>query len=303
LGRTAAWWPRAGAFFKLGLPKVPAHAERIHGRHRAPCVPRTRRPNIQRLPLMADRRNHGVCRAWLWRGLQPFETPGYFLYSATLLPTFDYPFYNVGWSLQPEIAFYIIVAAVVPLLGLRGLVAFLLASTLAAHLIDGPWYFTHISRYYGLFLAGVLAFMAHEKLSRFGFWRPAVAGVVLLVLLGYFSDALTPLGLFFVISAFANLAPSEQAWWRKPATKLGDASYSIYLIHPMVFFTASSLVSKFPNAPVWVEEPIRFTCIGIVIALSLLSWRLFETPMIRLGNRLAALRSSRRPVEKLAISK
>jgi hypothetical protein len=128
--------------------------------------------------------------ASLWRGLQPFETPGYFLYSATLLPTFDYPFYNVGWSLQPEIAFYIIVAAIVPLLGLRGLVAFLLASAIAAHLVDGPWYFVHIARYYGLFLAGVLACMAHDKLARFGFWRPAVTGVTLVVLLGYFSEDL-----------------------------------------------------------------------------------------------------------------
>jgi exopolysaccharide production protein ExoZ len=238
--------------------------------------------------------------AWLWRGLQPFETLGYFLYSATLLPTLNYPFYNVGWSLQPEIAFYLIVAVVVPLLGLRGLAVFLLVSTLAAHLIDVPWYLAYLGRYYGLFLAGVLAFMAHDKMARFGFWGPAVAGVVLLVLLGYLGDAFMPFGLFFVISAFANLAPSEQAWWRKPATKLGDASYSIYLIHPMVFFTASSLVSKFPNAPLWVEEPIRFICIGIAIALSLLSWRLFETPMIRLGNRLASLRSNRRPVEKLA---
>src|SRR5665213_658299 len=242
--------------------------------------------------------------AWLWRGLQPFESLGYFLYSATLLPTLNYPFYNVGWSLQPEIAFYLIVAAVVPSLGVRGLAAFLLVSTLAAHLIDMPWYLAYLGRYYGLFLAGVLAFMAHDKLARFGFWQPAVAGVVLLVLLGYFSDALTPFGLFFVITAFANLSPSDQAWWRKPATTLGDASYSIYLIHPMVFFTASSLVSKFPNAPFWVEEPIRFTCIGIAIVFSLLSWRLFETPMIRLGNRIAALRSNRSPVEKqLAISK
>ncbi len=226
--------------------------------------------------------------AWLWRGLQPFETSGYFLYSATLLPTFDYPFYNVGWSLQPEIAFYVIVAAIVPLVGLRGLVAFLLASTLAAHLVDVPWYFTHIARYYGLFLAGVLAFMAHDKLARFGFWRPAVAGVVLLVLLGYLSDALTPFGLFFVITAFANLTPSEKTWWSKPATMLGDASYSIYLIHPMVFFTASSLVSKFPNAPLWVQEPIRFGCIAVVIVLSLFSWRFFETPIIRVGNRIAS---------------
>jgi peptidoglycan/LPS O-acetylase OafA/YrhL len=69
---------------------------------------------------------------------------------------------------------------------------------------------------------------------------------------------------------------------------LGDASYSIYLIHPMVFFTASSLVSKFPNAPLWVQEPIRFGCIAVVIVLSLFSWRFFETPIIRVGNRIAS---------------
>jgi peptidoglycan/LPS O-acetylase OafA/YrhL len=71
----------------------------------------------------------------------------------------------------------------------------------------------------------------------------------------------------------------------------------------MVFFTASSLVSKFPNAPLWTQEPIRWTCIGIVILLSMLSWRYFETPMIRLGSRLAALRSGDAPAEKLATSK
>jgi exopolysaccharide production protein ExoZ len=227
--------------------------------------------------------------AWLWRGLQPFETLSYFLYSATLLPTPNYPFYDVGWSLQPEIAFYLVAAAVVPLLGLRGLAAFLLVSTLAAHLIDMPWYLAYLGRYYGFFLAGVLAFMAHDKLARFGFWRPAVAGVVLLVLLGYLGDALTPFGLFFVITAFANLNPGESAWWQNPAMMLGDASYSIYLIHPMVFFTASSLVSKFPHAPLWVQEPVRFICIGTAITLSLLSWWFFEKPIIRFGNRVASL--------------
>jgi exopolysaccharide production protein ExoZ len=238
--------------------------------------------------------------AWLWRGLLPQENLRYFLYSATLLPTFDYPFYNVGWSLQPEVAFYLIVAAIVPLLGLRGLVVFLLAATLAAHLIDLPWYLAYLGRYHGEFLAGVLAYMAHGTMLRFGFWRPALVGITLLVLLGYFSAALTPFGLFFIITAFANLMPSDGAWWRKPAIMLGDASYSIYLIHPMVFFTASSVVSKFPNAPLWAEEPIRFTCVGVALALALLSWRFFETPTIRLGNRIASLRSPGARVEKVA---
>src|ERR1700689_163626 len=48
--------------------------------------------------------------AWLWRGFTPRETLDFFLYSAALLPTVGNPFYNVGWSLQHEIAFYFIVA-------------------------------------------------------------------------------------------------------------------------------------------------------------------------------------------------
>jgi exopolysaccharide production protein ExoZ len=241
--------------------------------------------------------------AWRWRGLTPRETLDFFLYSATLLPTVGNPFYNVGWSLQHEIAFYFIVAAIAPFFGLRGLVVFLLVSSTAARLIDMPWYLTYLTARHGEFLAGVLAFLLHDKTVRFGFWLPLIIGVAAMIFFGFVNTATFPISLFFLITAFANLNPGEPTWWQKPATMLGDASYSIYLIHPMVFFTASSLVSKFPQAPLWVQEPIRWTCIGIVILLSMLSWRYFETPMIRLGNRIAALRSSDAPVEKLATYK
>jgi exopolysaccharide production protein ExoZ len=241
--------------------------------------------------------------AWRWRGLTPRETLDFFLYSATLLPTVGNPFYNVGWSLQHEIAFYVVVAAIVPFFGLRGLVVFLLASALASRLIGMPWYLFYLADRHGEFLAGVLAFMLHDKTARFGFWLPFVVGTAALLFFGFVETGTFPISLFFFITAFANLKPGEQTWWSKPATTLGDASYSIYLVHPMVFFTASSLVSKFPNAPLWTQEPIRWTCIGIVILLSMLSWRYFETPMIRLGNRIAALRSGDAPAEKLATSK
>jgi exopolysaccharide production protein ExoZ len=237
--------------------------------------------------------------AWLWRGFTPNETLDFFLYSATLLPTVGNPFYNVGWSLQHEIAFYVVVAAIVPLFGMRGLVVFLLASTLVSRLIDMPWYLTYLGERHGEFLAGVLAFMLRDKTARFGFWIPCTIGVVAMISFGFVNTVTFPISLFFLITAFANLNPGEQAWWRKPATMLGDASYSIYLIHPMVFFTVSSLVSKFPHAPLWVQEPIRFICIGIVVALSLFSWRYFETPTIRFGNRVASFRW-RSPVDELA---
>jgi peptidoglycan/LPS O-acetylase OafA/YrhL len=97
-----------------------------------------------------------------------------------------------------------------------------------------------------------------------------------------------PIALFLLVPAFANLDPDEQSWWRKPATLLGESSYSIYLIHSMVLLAASAVVSKFPNLPIWSQEPIRIVCFPAVAAISVLSWRYFETPAIRLGNRIAA---------------
>jgi exopolysaccharide production protein ExoZ len=78
--------------------------------------------------------------ALLWRDPTETETWRYFLYSATLLPTEALPFFNVGWSLQHEIAFYALAAMIVPIGGISGLVALLVASTIAAHAIEMPWY-------------------------------------------------------------------------------------------------------------------------------------------------------------------
>jgi exopolysaccharide production protein ExoZ len=225
--------------------------------------------------------------AWRWRGLQPREDLEFFLYSATLLPTPELPFYNVGWSRQHEMVFYLIAAVLVPFLGLIGLAAFLTASALAFHLLEMPWYLSSIASHHATFLAGVLAFLIRAPMAKLGFFIPAIVGVTTfcsLILTGHF-DWL-PVALFFIMVAFANLDPNETAWWQKPAMALGDASYSLYLVHPMVFFTMSAFVSKIPF-PIWSQEPIRFVCIAIIICASLISWRYFEKPMIRLGNNLA----------------
>ncbi len=162
--------------------------------------------------------------AWLWRGFQPSETLEYFLYSATLLPTHGFPFYNVGWTLQHEIVFYLIAAAVMPFFGVPGLAAVLLASTISPHLIDLPWPLAKLAAHHGEFLAGVLAYIARDRMARFGFLIPFMIGAGLLVFFATHSHGyLLPIALFLLIAAFANLNPDEMTWWRKPIMALGDA--------------------------------------------------------------------------------
>jgi len=223
--------------------------------------------------------------AWRWRGLLPTESLGYFFYSATLLPTENFPFYDIGWSLQHEMVFYLLTAAIVPLFGIAGLIVFLSVSAAASLFLEMPWYISHLSMYHGEFLAGVLAYLALPAFRKLGATIPLIVGFVLLCFFfNWETRPYFPIALFFLIVGFASLGTSPE----DPAAILGDASYSIYLIHPLLFMTVRSVTIKFYDiAPLWIEEPLRFGAIGGVIVLAILSYRYFELPILQFGNSVA----------------
>ena len=77
-------------------------------------------------------------------------------------------------------------------------------------------------------------------------------------------------------------------WQRAPFSwlvALGDASYSIYLLH-YVTFAVMSFVAARLALPEWACEPWRALAIGVCCLISLATWQLIERPMIRFGNRL-----------------
>jgi exopolysaccharide production protein ExoZ len=231
--------------------------------------------------------------ALLWRAPTATETLGYFLYSATLLPTEHFPFYDIGWSLQHEMVFYLIAAVITPIFGLYGIATFLAASTIAFHSIEMPWYFSSLASYHPEFLAGVLAFMVRPKLARLGFWLPFSIGFASL---WYFVAVwggrdYVPIALFFLIVGFSNIR-DMQSRWLKSVSAIGDASYSIYLLHPLMFLVVSALVSKV-TLPISAQEPIRAGCFVLILSVSLASWKYFERPMIGRGNMLASRRVKR----------
>ncbi len=227
--------------------------------------------------------------AWAWRGLLPTETLERFVYSATLLPTNGFPFYDIGWSLQHEMLFYLIAVAIVPVAGIAGLLAFLCFSAAANQLLPLPWYLAQFASYHAEFLAGALAFLLAPRLRWAGAILPIATGAALIsaVLIADGSRLLVAVPVFFFVVGFANV----QEIGTLGAVTLGDASYSIYLIHPLVFAVTKSATKITGTSATWAEEPLRFAAITLVICISLLSWRFFERPMIEAGENIAALQN------------
>jgi exopolysaccharide production protein ExoZ len=224
-------------------------------------------------------------------GRSAIQTNAFFAYCLTLLPTETFPFYDVGWSLQHELAFYVMATLIAPWFGAAGLIAFLSAWIVADYFVTLPWYLHNFAAYYPTFLAGVAAYFAYPYLKRLGFFLPVAFGIGLICL--HFS-VMAPrvafhAGLFFALIGFTNIAVSEKSVCQRVGVLLGDASYSIYLIHPLVF-TFVYIKLQPPLPPIWTQEFFRFGSFAIICALSIASWKLFERPMIKLGNQLIAKR-------------
>ena len=222
-----------------------------------------------------------------WRGPTETETLGYFLHSASLIETKQFPYYDIGWSLQHEVVFYALAALIVPLFGVIGLLLLIAASS-ATYGIETPWYIANLAQYHAEFLAGLVACLCRRHLLRLGAVAPLMIGSALVIAFYriYGGRPFLPVALFFLVIGFANMASSAAT---RPLEILGDASYSIYLLHPLVFIAAKS-ATHIVSFPLWMQEPIRYGCIVVTLALSLLSWRYFEAPIIRAVRSLARKR-------------
>jgi len=148
-----------------------------------------------------------------------------------------------------------------------------------------PWYLHQYATYYPDFLAGIAAFATGRHLRSFGFFVPVTIGVVLLaVAMARIVDFAYAPAFFFLLVGFANVRLGTSIV-KRAGVLLGDASYSIYLLHPLVYYFVYAMLQP-PLPPVWTQEFLRFGSLAIVCAISIASWKMFESPIIRIGNRL-----------------
>jgi exopolysaccharide production protein ExoZ len=226
-----------------------------------------------------------LCNTYL--GYPERHTTIFIGYSLTLLPTEGYPFLDIGWSLQHEIAFYLLAASLMPRFGLLGLSAFLCLGVVMDHTFTLPWYFHQYASNYPNFLAGIAAFALNRHLKSLGFWIPFASGTTLLLLLTQSIGTMTyPPALFLILVGLVNIR-TKSFVTERAAVLLGDASYSIYLIHPLVYGYVYAKLQP-PLPPIWSQEFLRFGSIAIVCVLAIVSWKLFESPFIWIGNWLTS---------------
>jgi exopolysaccharide production protein ExoZ len=220
-------------------------------------------------------------------GKYRIEPIGHFLYSMTLLPQQGAPAFDPSWTLERELVFYALAVITVPLGGIPALAIVLAALAFAGWELGNPWSFHLVSTTQADFLAGVLVFLAHRRLRILGAWLPLLLGTVALVYSRAHDFSFSaPVSFGLILLGMVNL---ETPWHRRPLrwlVALGDASYSIYLLHYLVYVVTVNIAARLP-LPEWLCEPWRYLSIALCCAISLTTWRLIERPMILLGNQLA----------------
>ncbi|EJN11790.1 putative acyltransferase [Bradyrhizobium sp. YR681] len=236
----------------------------------------------------------GVIALMIWAGKHPDPvTLGQYLYSLTLLPQAGSPAYSVSWTLEREIVFYALAALTIPLVGVRGLALVLAALAWAGYVFGNPWSFHLVSTYQADFLGGVLVFMLsrHVGIAPLAAWCALGGGTLALISLWLAPTLSFAFATTLCLTVMLLGLVHVKLPWTHPSlhwlVKVGDASYSIYLLHGIILYYGWWLGEQFSHLPNWLCEVWRFSALAVCCVTSSLTWRLIETPFIAVGNRLA----------------
>lgn len=211
-----------------------------------------------------------------------------------------YPILGVGWTLNYEMVFYLLFAlslflpAALRLVAIMGLITLVWVSAclvveanpagadIIARFYANPILFEFAAGCliaYALRLPAVAAFVRATPM-----WPIALAGAASFAILPSLIPIETPTiaryGLPAVLLVFATAA---QDLYRKPAretliTRLGDASYSAYLLHPIVIvFVAEAAVLAFGQT-LATDFIVIAATLAATAVISVLSMKHFEKP-------------------------
>ncbi|HEX8580156.1 MAG TPA: acyltransferase [Allosphingosinicella sp.] len=189
-----------------------------------------------------------------------------------------FPIVQVGWTLNYEMMFYAIFAATLllrrsfQLLALSAVLIALAAAGLVLKPTAAPWEFW-TNPIILHFLAGAwLAAAFRPDQAGVPRWLACCVLVALFVLEPPLRVALLLVGAA-LIADFASRMPRFA-----PLLRMGDASYSLYLWHPLAIAGLMALIED-GAVPAWL---IFVACIAVSVAVGLVGYKLLEQPLLRL---------------------
>jgi peptidoglycan/LPS O-acetylase OafA/YrhL len=222
--------------------------------------------------------------AFWWLGLVPSVVPDvHMLVRSVLLFPSNYFVIGVSWTLVYEMYFYLIFAASLsfarPLISLFGTTSAILGLYALHRFAPGHalrnFFGNPIAAEFcfGLFLAYSLRRWPQFDSAAWLFWIPAAALLVIAPLVAPSASTHFPpnparllwgIPALLIVSSFLSLKQSPTNS-RRLMVLLGDASYAIYLTHPLTLIAYNWLLKgSLANIPQWLVVPIVVSvCAGV----------------------------------------
>ncbi|AWN50038.1 acyltransferase [Methylobacterium terrae] len=217
------------------------------------------------------------------------------------------PLYSLGWTLNYEMAFYVLFALALPwgprrtVLGVSALLAGLVLAGALVRPLPVPLAFWSDPIVLEFACGALLALARREGLRLAGPVRLALAGLGLVLLSLAGDDPALPRciawgGPATLLVAAASLGPAgdASAVWR-PAVVLGDASYALYLAHPFVVRGVRVVAEATGVAARIGPGPMVLLMLVLACLAAILLHRIIERPLTRIAR--SRLEPSRRPAE------
>ncbi len=226
-------------------------------------------------------------------GLPPVERHQFDWVSAFFLLPGHQPIIPVSWSLSHELYFYALISLLLYSRRLWFIIALVVGGTLYHVLVSQPFtpIFGFLFNAYNLeFLGGVVACL----LYRAGPFRPSVYWSILLASGVWLAAGpattdgnqagrfvLYGLASIGLIIALTGLEANRQIGFSTIFTKLGDASYIIYLLHPSALAFVYKFVENRPAFPVWAFVGVSIALPIAVAIISIVIHEFLEKPLLR----------------------
>ena len=240
--------------------------------------------------------------------VQNAPEPLLILKSFLIFPVMGYPLLGVGWTLEHEMLFYLLVALGLGTIGLRDVRTRLalgaLMTTLAAFGFcydTGPqpeiWDWHLLSPYWLAFALGwtVAALEEltplHRRIGR-GIMLAGILGLAALPMPASEVSLLyriTGVGIVFAASGLMHIR--HDSWCNRWMSRIGDASFSLYLSHTFILSLLGKLL-RFIDPPDATDPVFRFVGVAICIGFALLVHYGLEGPLdhVLRGTRRSSVR-------------